>query len=318
MNRGITFVILFISFATVQTAAQDTIHVYLVGGQSNMVGRANIYTSDPLLGNDLEHDGIASNNILYHHNYRGSETLADDGFITLWRRPSDDGQGGNFGCELTFGRDVQLTWGLDEQIAILKYAVGGTSLYDHWYADGTASQSNDGECFEDFKSLVNEGLTKLENDYPAANIQVEGMIWHQGESDIGPEAVNYETNLTNFIHDVRQDLNVPNMPFYIGGLSDLQEDHFSDRLAELRMIVQAQKDVADNDPNSWFVSLDASDGMTISSDGVHFDLAGYKTMGERFAVAAMSPEPTTLGLLTAGGVAFLRRRREKTPRNCVS
>ncbi|MCC6681286.1 MAG: hypothetical protein IT445_10345 [Phycisphaeraceae bacterium] len=268
--------------------AQDVINVFLLGGQSNMLGRANIDSSDPLLVNDINNGGIASNDILYHHNYRGSQTLAANGFAALGPRPSDDGQSGNFGPELTFGRDMQIALG-EETLALLKYAVGGTSLYGDWFADGTASQSSDGPQYIQFKQLVNEGLARLQTDHPGAQINVAGMLWHQGEADVGTQAYNYETNLTHFIHDVRQDLNLPNLPFYIGGLSDTQKPYYDaqGRLAAFNVLVQAQKNVAAADPYSWFVSLDAADGMTVDAGGLHFDVNGYKVMGQRFATTAI-------------------------------
>lgn len=264
--------------------AQNTINVFLLGGQSNMLGRANISGSDPLLVNGLEEGGIADNTIVYHHNYRGSQTLADDGFTTLRPRPSDDGEPGNFGPELTFGRDMQHALPF-EKVTILKHAVGGTSLYGDWYADGTSDQSNDGPQYALFKQLVTEGLSRLQSDNPDAQIRVVAMLWHQGEADVGSQSANYEDNLTHLIQDVRDDLDLPGLPFLIGGLSDLQEDHYEERgrLAAMQLLVQSQMDVAEADPNSWFVSLDEADGMTIGGGGLHFDVSGYKVMGERFA-----------------------------------
>lgn len=282
-NNSMRISILLFVFLVTTVIAGEKIHIYLLAGQSNMLGRKNISDTDPLLVQNIGEGGIASNTIAYHHNYRGSETLATNGFSTLKPRPPDDGQGGNFGSELTFGRDMQGELG-NEKIAILKYAVGGTSLYGDWYADGTDDQSNDGEKYTEFKQLVNAGLAELRNNYPNAKIQVEAMLWHQGEADVGTKAAYYETNLTHFIHDVRQDLHRPYLPFFIGGLSDLQRDYYEaqNRLAWMEMLIKAQKDVAKADPESWFVSLDAANGMSISSDGLHFDVNGYKKMGERF------------------------------------
>ncbi|MCC6681287.1 MAG: hypothetical protein IT445_10350 [Phycisphaeraceae bacterium] len=271
--------------------AQEVINVFLLGGQSNMLGRANVEDSDPLLVNGLGDGGIASNNVLYHHNYRGEQTLAANGFVALGPRPSDDDQPGNFGPELTFGRDIQIAVG-NARIAILKYAVGGTSLYGDWYADGSDNQSNDGPQYVAFKQLISEGLARLRTDHPDAEIRVIAMLWHQGEADVGSQAYNYEANLIHFIHDLRHDFDLPDLPFFIGGLSDTQESFYQakDRLTAFHVLVQAQKNVAAAVSNCWFVSLDSDDGMTIGPAGLHFDVNGYKVMGERFAAMAIQQE----------------------------
>jgi len=292
--------------------AQEVIHVFLMGGQSNMLGRATVSGSDPLLVNGLEAGGIAGNSILYHHNYRGSQTLAANGFTTLGARPADDGELGNFGPELTFGRDIQNAIG-DETIAILKHAVGGTSLYGDWYADGTVDQNSDGPQYAQFKQLVRNGLARLQSDHPDAEVKVIAMLWHQGEADVGSQSLNYKNNLTHFIHDVRDDLDLPDLPFFIGGLSDLQEPNFESRgrLEMMRVLVQAQKDVAASVPGTWYVSLNGADGLSVDESGLHFDLNGYQVMGEQFAAEMLRqhviPEPSSAAALVLGGLCLLRR-----------
>lgn len=49
---------------------------------------------------------------------------------------------------------------------------------------------------------------------------MRGMIWHQGESDAGLPAGEYEKRLTAFIGRVRADLEVPDLPFGVGDPSD--------------------------------------------------------------------------------------------------
>ncbi|MGZ0170526.1 MAG: sialate O-acetylesterase [Planctomycetales bacterium] len=172
-----------------------------------------------------------------------------------------------------------------ERIALLKYAVGGTSMDQDWFADGTSETGNDGVQYREFKKLVNAGLAGLENDYPEAEINVRALLWHQGEADVGSAAMRYKPNMQEFIRDLREDLGEPGLPVLIGGLSDLQREHYQkkNRLKWFEMITSVQKELSADDPMIWFVSLEKADGMTIGGGGLHFDRAGYMTMGRRFA-----------------------------------
>lgn len=70
-----------------------------------------------------------------------------------------------------------------------------------------------------FQQTVASGLAALANKYPNAVIEIKGMIWHQGESDIdGTHEYQYEANLTAFIADIRATFGA-NLPFVIGRLS---------------------------------------------------------------------------------------------------
>ncbi len=53
----------------------------------------------------------------------------------------------------------------------------------------------------------------------ARDYEIAGFGWHQGWQDgcAQPMANEYETNMVNFIKDIRKDLGVPNLPFVIGG-----------------------------------------------------------------------------------------------------
>ena len=283
-NRALIISVIPFILGAAHVSAKEVIHVFLLGGQSNMLGREDISESNPLLVEKMGEGGIAGNAILYHHNYRGTQTLSANGFSPLAPRPSNDGQMGNFGPELTFGRDIQKALG-DQKVVLLKYSVGGTGLSKHWFAGGTDDPSSDGEMYTGFKELVRAGLSRLKSDNPDAEIRVEAMLWHQGEGDVGTASARYETNLTHFIHGVRHDLNLPDLPFFIGGLSDIQGIYYKrhKRYEWMQIVLQAQKDVAAADPNSWFVSLDEKDGLTTQPVELHFDVNGYKVMGERFA-----------------------------------
>jgi hypothetical protein len=88
MMRKILVVFVSVTLSCSAAHAAETIDVFLMAGQSNMLGRTD------------------SNIILYHHNYRGGGTLDRDGFEPLGIRPGSDGQMGNFEPELCFGQEI--------------------------------------------------------------------------------------------------------------------------------------------------------------------------------------------------------------------
>ena len=168
--------------------------------------------------------------------------------------------GATFGPDLTFGRTIADYFPAAD-FALLKYAVGGTSLGGAWKI-GT------GTTYLEFRQTVTNGLALL----VAAGYQPEivGMIWHQGESNIGNTQAKYELLLNEFIADMRLHYGA-NLPFMIGEIGLIEPGS--------QVIVNAQKAVAAADPHAVFVP--ASD-LTFS-DNYHFDRNGMVTLGERFA-----------------------------------
>jgi alpha-galactosidase len=69
-------------------------------------------------------------------------------------------------------------------------------------------------------SMVREGLARFKEDSPELKDhtpRIAGFGWHQGWNDGCSDAMvaEYETNMANFIRDVRKDLGVKDLPFVI-------------------------------------------------------------------------------------------------------
>ncbi|MFA6174448.1 MAG: sialate O-acetylesterase [Kiritimatiellales bacterium] len=111
----------------------------------------------------------------------------------------------HFGPELSMGRTARdLISDPCAKVAVIKYAVAGTSLWQDWKPDGTANSDADGLQYRNFQATVQSGLAALQTKYPDYEIKIIGMGWVQGESDaLEGQAANYFTNLTNFVADVR-------------------------------------------------------------------------------------------------------------------
>lgn len=112
-----------------------------------------------------------------------------------------------FGPELSLARTFRDRLAdEDAKVAIVKFAHGGTSLYDieDWYPDGTADSRNDGKLYRIFQDTAKRAVKALEQKYPGRRVEIVGMGWVQGESDAlegkGPE---YEEHLRRLIADVR-------------------------------------------------------------------------------------------------------------------
>ena len=117
-------------------AGKSPIKVFILAGQSNMDGQANVKTID-FLGEDKEHgallktfkpDGktLATRDDVWvaHRGVYGNLAPGYGG-----RRP-DDKLGNNIGPEYAFG--YFMGEAMDEQVLLIKIAGGGTSLYRNW------------------------------------------------------------------------------------------------------------------------------------------------------------------------------------------
>lgn len=271
-------------------AQAATLQVFLVGGQSNAVGRGSTSTLPANL-QDPQPD------IPYYFS-------TGAGLTTLRPRETE------FGPEITFGRgmaDYFATTG--EQIALLKYAVGGTNLFSEWKAGGSGMATSDGTVYQDFQATIGAGLAALQAANPGVTLALRGMIWMQGESDaIATQSANYQGNLTAFIGDIRLTYGA-DLPFVIGRLSVAQTGTGSE--VDRNNVRTAQDNVAANDPFTALVNTD-SFGL---SDNLHFDGAGQQALGSAFAssMQTLVPEPTSAVLLLCGAATFgLRRRRLPT------
>lgn len=270
-------------------AHAGVIDVFLIGGQSNALGRADPST----LPADLK---SPQPDVPFYYS-------TSVGLTTLRPRATE------FGPEITFGRAMADYFAArGEQVAILKYAVGGTNLHTQWKAGGNGTPTGDGTVYQDFQTTISAGMTALQTANPGMTLSLQGMIWMQGESDaIAAQSGNYQTNLTAFITDIRLTYGA-NLPFVIGKLSSNQTG--TGAAADRNAVRIAQVNVAGADSRNGLVFTDS---FSLKTDNLHWDTVGQQQLGNAFATSmqmVLVPEPSTAALLLFGAAGlFLRRRR---------
>jgi len=252
---------------SVQVADSDItrVHVILLGGQSNAVGYG--------VKADLPKSPI---------NFQGPQ-LTVDLYDRLYTDLSPRKVDPSFGSEITLGHSLakSLTADTPERIAIVKYAVGGTNLYEQWKAGGDATTAGDGPLYQDFQVNAAEGLTALAAAYPGASIEIVAMLWIQGEADANRGYhEEYEGNLTTFIADIRETYR-SDLPFFISRLSDSQFN--VETSVPVQTVRAAQETIASMDDRAFLLD---TDGFSVTfGDPIHFDAEGQQSIG--YAAAAV-------------------------------
>jgi hypothetical protein len=163
--------------------AKETFHIYLLMGQSNMVGR----DTRPI-ATQVDNPRILA--------------LNADGQWVVAHEPMHAG-GTGIGPGIPFAAEM-LKMDPKATIGLVPCAVGGTSL-NRW-----------GKGADLYEKAVNRAKVAAE-----AGV-IKGMLWHQGESDTTGEknATTYERRLTQMFKDFRQDVGMPNLPIVVGQLGE--------------------------------------------------------------------------------------------------
>lgn len=258
-------------------------------------------------------------------------TLSNDAVRTGFLKP---GFGSNaneslFGPELGFGKVVGDAY--DEQVVLIKTAWGGASLHETFLSPSAVARRNlatggsqtTGQAYTAMINSYQAALTDIAAQFPDQEIELVGMAWHQGWNDSldADDIGQYEDNLVDFINDVRSDLGDAGLPFVIANTGMSKANLSGSRKAQLAALVAAQDGVVGDeglafDGNVALVDTRPfwrEDDISPVDQIEHWNRNGesYYLIGESLGEEMLQvvPEPSSLGLLTVGGLCLLRRRR---------
>lgn len=253
-----------LAFAALSYTAQaQTADVYILAGQSNMMGTGNSESDLPQYLRGQQNDLFISGLLLDNQ----PDWMKMDA-------PNTAKYGNNLefrghGPEITFARRISDTTG--RPTYVIKWALGGQNLDNDFL--GNAGKGNDAlyPYLTREKTKIEQRLQQqygLTADYKA-------FIWMQGESDATSTlAPKYQSNLTELARRVRQDFRA-NLPIVVGRLSNWQSG------GDWGTVRQAQVNWANGDSNGHWINTD--DLQRFANDGVHYTSKGLQDMGFRFA-----------------------------------
>jgi alpha-galactosidase len=235
----IVFAVSLCLITTPAAAADKPVKVFILAGQSNMVGHGFV-AADPKRNEgkgSLEYvakqPGTA-NQFKHLLDTDGKWVVREDVWCHfLDRRKGKLTVGFGAGPD-TIGPELGFGWvvgeAFEEPVLLIKLAWGGKSL-----AVDFRPPSAGGEVGPFYKEIVNRTKTLLKDlkkEFPELGdrgYELAGFGWHQGWNDRINQAFTdeYETNLAHFIRDIRNDLGVPKLPFVIAetGMGGLTEKH---------------------------------------------------------------------------------------------
>jgi|GEM_PF-191695 len=251
--------------------AQKPVKVFILAGQSNMVGHGEVYANANRravgsLEYEVDHDtsgsfrGIAwgTNNWKVRKDvwvrFDRGESGLKKGDLTIGYGATDK----EIGPELQFG-NVMGDYFAD-QVLLIKTAWGGKSLGVDFRPPSSGGTT--GIFYRKMIDEVHAALNNLAAEFPGyrgQGYQLAGFVWNQGWNDAGDSSLykEYRSNMVHLIKDVRHDLGETDLPFVIvtcgqGGFESTR-DKWMTRVQTI--VAKAQADAAASPEFSGNVAL---------------------------------------------------------------
>ena len=265
-------------------AAEDTLKVFILAGQSNMEGHGQVRSLDrlgehPKYGHLLKKLKNADGSWAVRKDVTISWTTKDkkSGPLTVgWGYGEKE-----IGPELMFGTIMDEKY--DEPALLIKTAWGGKSAWCDFRSPGAGEMSWDekrilkrdhwlkpGHFYGKMVSEIKECLANIQDvvpGYTGQGYEIVGMAWFQGWNDfcewhlqldgrrVGMGLIQrYPHNLAAMFRDLRKDLDAPDMPIVIGELgvggremekrAENPDDHEACAMMAFR---RAQKTIGDDE-----------------------------------------------------------------------
>lgn len=221
-----------LSAAPDKQAANGKLKVFVLAGQSNMVGFGQVKGDKP----GTMETCVEENPEDYGHlvNDQGEPVTRNDVWLVNLSYANNAKQGwlttgfgnsdGHIGPEYAFG--FQLGDYYEDPVLLIKCAWGGRSLYHNFLppsaGDYPEPEEDGDKGFQYAETVritkeVTQNLKSYFPDYQGKGYEIVGFGWHQGWNDrINQDAVDaYEANLMHLIQDLRKDLGQKDLPFVI-------------------------------------------------------------------------------------------------------
>lgn len=225
-------------------------HLYLLAGQSNMAGRGKISSQDK----------VAHPRVFVLTKANQWEPAVDPLHF--------DKSVAGVGLGKTFG-EVIADANPNVVIGLIPCAVGGSPI-ESWSPGGFHAQTKShpyDDCVKRMAVALKRG-------------DLKGILWHQGESDANKEKARlYEKALDQLIKRFREQFRSPQVPFIVGQMGQFAERPWDQYRVQVDRVHQS---LPSRVPGTAFVR---SEGLGHRGDKVHFDSAGYRELGKRFAAA---------------------------------
>jgi alpha-galactosidase len=251
-GSGVLQLYLLIVLLITHGALAGPLRIFVLAGQSNMVGPASIEHLSQLVTN-------TSTSEEYQHLWSGTNWTQRDDVVVRFEQQFGNltvgyGYSGQFGPELEFGWTVGDA--IEDKILLIKTAWGGKSLAVEFRppSSGIGNYSYPpiyfGNLYRLMVAEIYETLAKLEFYVRGYNKSggyvLSGLVWFQGWSDLSQWSMvdEYKHNLINLIHDIRLDLNSPNLPIVIGELGQGGLDPPTPDKDKIFAIRRSQEEVA--------------------------------------------------------------------------
>jgi hypothetical protein len=277
MNRQkiLAGIFLLTGLFTVNTTifSQDpNFYIFLCFGQSNMEGQGAIEYQDMTVNNRFRvMEGVNCSNLGRN---KGSWYDAVPPLCRCWNglSPSD-----------YFGRMMVANLPDSIRVGVINVSVAGCKI-----------ELFDKDTYQDYVSTVKEDwLINIINEYDgnpyrylidlAQQAQqdgvIKGILLHQGESNTNDK--EWPSKVKKIYNDMITDLslNADSVPLLAGEVVNADQGGIC---ASMNNIIATLPDTL---PNSYVIS---SSGCTAASDHVHFNSAGYREIGRRYAVKMLS------------------------------
>lgn len=250
----------YVPIVTRQEKSERKLRIFVLAGQSNMVGYGTVEDAENDLGsliNIIEEDESGK----WSHLGEASNWNETDGAYLYFANGTDTirskvtvGQGANdnhIGPELMFAHTLDEYY--DDPVLIIKTAWGGKNLAEDFRPPSAGGTT--GEYYHAILQTIQHVTQNISSQFPSIDVseyELSGFAWFQGWNDGESENYlnEYENNLDHLVNDIRTDLNSPKLPFIIasagqGGYNIDVNDAWVRSLQEIVSV--AQENVGCND-----------------------------------------------------------------------
>ena len=228
--------------------------VYLLIGQSNMAGRADM---DP----NITQDAAPIANTWLLNNVTDAWVPAKNPlnrYSTYRKRDEMQKIGPGYGFSLRMQEVVP-----GRQVGLVVQARGGTDV----------SSWQKGSSYGYYDNAVAKTQEAMESG------TLRAVLWHQGESD-SSRTHTYLSSIKTLVEDLRADFGMRNLPFIAGQCLCVTDkyDSFNNMIIDLPGLVN-------------YTAVVVTDDTMGSDDGTHWDRAAQLELGRRYAEKVLSLVP---------------------------